>query len=192
MDLEQINEERFYELASLQIQNDNNKDLEEIEKLKTEIKKYDIYDFLTSVAALNLIPQNQAKSVILNCIISATISIPLENVNFSNKMSINKFKQIIKSFQNLSIRRMIDPPEFPFIQKLIYYKNYSIFMGVSNISIEDIQMFLNVLRDNYSQLKTDTRNKLDTDISLLLEISTYISQKIDFCQDILTNINKAK
>lgn len=180
MDLNNIKETDFRKLIQSQMKEEDNKDLEQIENLKQEIKNYDIYDFLAGVSALNLIPRNQSKSVIFNCIISATLSIPLDEVNFNNKMGISKFKTIIKSFENLSIKRIIDPAEFPFIQKLIYYKNYNIFMGVSNIASEDIQLLLNVLRDNYSILTVDSLNKLNTSILTLLELSTSISKKINY------------
>ena len=178
MDLNNIKD--FRKLIQLQMKEADNKDLEQIENLKKEIQNYDIYDFLAGVSALNLIPRNQSKSVIFNCIISATLSIPLDEINFNNKMGISKFKTIIKSFENLSIKRIIDPAEFPFIQKLIYYKNYDIFMGVSNIASEDIQLLLNVLRDNYSILSVDSLNKLNTSILTLLELSTSISKKINY------------
>lgn len=153
-------------------------DLKKIESLKHTIKNYDIYDFINSVSALNLIPNNQSKSVIFNVIISTALSIPKEEINFSNKMSMSNFRKIIKDFEDLDIKRNIDPAEFPFLSKIIFYKNYNLFMGVSTLSANSIQVFLNGLRDKWEELDKNILNKLNTNIELLLNVSTDISQSI--------------
>ena len=155
-------------------------DSKKIKKLKDEIKKYDIYDFLSSISALNLLPENQCKSVTFNTIISSALSIPEEEINFSNKISMGKLRKIIRDFEELNINKNIDPPEFPFISRVLYYNNYNLFMGISTTGTYTIQIMLNWLRDNWDKLKKTTINKLNTNIELMLNVSTNISNNIDY------------
>lgn len=174
-----FSEEKFYELIKKSINKNNDSDMDKIEYLKNQIKNYDVYDFINSISALNLIPNNQSKSVIFNTMISTALSIPKEDINFSNKMSISKFRKLVREFENLAITRNIDPAEFPFISRIIFYKNYNLFMGVSTLSPDSIQMFLNGFRDNWNKLSRITLNKLNTNIELMLNISTDISESIN-------------
>lgn len=177
---EDFSEEKFYELVKQFINKDNKLDMDKIKELKNKIKNYDIYDFINSISALSLVPNNQSKSVIFNAIISTALSIPKEDINFSNKMSINKLKKIVREFENLAVSRNIDPAEFPFMSRIIFYKNYNLFMGVSALSANSIQLFLNGYRDYWSELKRTTINKLNTNVELMLNISTDISNSINY------------
>ena len=100
------------------------KDVEEIYALREELKNYNMIEFLKRVSALMLFPINQSKSVIFQCIISTALSIPKDEINNSNIMSIGKFKKIVNKFQNLHRREMVDPPEFPFVLPIMYDDNY--------------------------------------------------------------------
>lgn len=175
-----FSEEKFYELVNKSINQDNESDIDKIEYLKNQIKNYDIYDFINSISALNLIPNNQSKSVIFNTMISTALSIPKEDINFSNKISISKFKKLVREFENLAVTRNIDPAEFPYISRIIFYKNYNLFMGVSTLSTDAIQMFLNGFRDHWNKLSRTTLNRLNTNIELMLNISTDISKSINY------------
>lgn len=170
-------EDKLYEIFNKITEKSNNSDILKIEKLKKEIKNYNIYDFLLGVASLNLIPENQSKSLIFNTIISAAFSIPMTDYNMNNKMSMGKFKSIVKRFEKLSIKRNIDPPEFPFIQRVIFYKNYDLFMGVNNVSNLDIQSFLYALKRN-NNLSDYNLKRINTYIEMLLNISTNVSNKL--------------
>ena len=145
---EDFSEEKFYELVKQFINKDNKLDMDKIKELKNKIKNYDIYDFINSISALSLVPNNQSKSVIFNAIISTALSIPKEDINFSNKMSINKLKKIVREFENLAVSRNIDPAEFPFMSRIIFYKNYNLFMGVSALSANSIQMDIEIIGAN--------------------------------------------
>lgn len=171
-------EDKLYEKFNKIIEESNNSDILKIEALKNEIKNYDIYDFLLGVSSLNLIPENQSKSIIFNTIISAALSIPITDYNMNNKISIGKFKSIVKRFEKLDIKRNIDPPEFPFIQRVIFYKNYDLFMGVNNVSNLDIQSFLYVLKRNNNNLSEYNLRRINTYIEVLLNISTNVSSKL--------------
>lgn len=169
---------RLYEIFNKMTEELNNSDILKIETLKKEIKNYDIYDFLLGVSSLNLIPENQSKSIIFNTIISAALSIPITDYNMNNKISMGKFKSIVKRFENLDIKRNIDPPEFPFIQRVIFYKNYDLFMGVNNVSNLDVQSFLYVLKKNNNNLSDSNLKRINTYIEMLLNISTNVSSKL--------------
>ena len=85
-------------------------------------------DFLKKVSALMLFPINQSKSVIFQCMISTALSIPKDEINNSNNMSIGKFRKIVNKFQRLHRRVMVDPPEFPFVLPIMYYDNYHVYL----------------------------------------------------------------
>lgn len=171
-------EDELIEMFDKMNEESNNSDILKIEELKNEIKNYDMYDFLLGVSSLNLIPENQSKSIIFNTIISTALSIPITDYNMHNKISMGKFKSIIKRFENLDIKRNIDPPEFPFIQRVIFYKNYDLFMGVNNVSNLDIQSFLYVLKRNNDNLSDSNLKRINTYIEMLLNISTNVSTKL--------------
>lgn len=158
----------------------NSKDLDEIEYLKGIIKQYDTFDFLAGISALMLIPENQSKTVIFNCIICATLSVSLDQANNRNRMGISKFREIVSSFEKLSINEYTDPAEFPFVQRLIFYKNYNIFMGISEVSTDDIQGIFYVLSQEYQKLSRITMAKINTDIMVMLELTTEISKNINY------------
>ena len=171
-------EDKLYEIFNKMTEESNNSDILKIESLKNEIKNYDIYDFLLGVSSLNLIPENQSKSIIFNTIISTALSIPITDYNMNNKISMGRFKSIVKKFENLNIKRNIDPPEFPFIQRVIFYKNYDLFMGVNNVSNLDIQSFLYVLKRNNNNLSDSNLKRINTYIEVLLNVSTNVSSKL--------------
>lgn len=171
-------EDELIEMFNKRNEVSNNSDILKVEELKNELKNYDMYDFLLGVSSLNLIPENQSKSIIFNTIISAALSMPITEYNMNNKISIGKFKSIVKKFESLNIKRNIDPPEFPFIQRVIYYKNYDLFMGVNNISNLDIQSFLYVLKRKSNNLSDSNLKKINTYIEMLSNISTNVSSKL--------------
>lgn len=181
------NEDKLHEIFNEINEKSNKSDMMEIEELKKELKNYNIYDFLLGVSSLNLIPENQSKSIIFNAIISVALSIPLCDYNMNNKISMGKFKSIVKKFENLKISRNIDPPEFPFIQRVIFYKNYDLFMGVNNVSNLDIQSFLYTIKQNADYFSNSNLKKVNTYIEMLLNISTNISSRLE-----IKNVTKDK
>lgn len=66
------NFDRFY--------NETKKEDKDIVKnILKEIKKYDIYDIITKLSALNLVPENQNKAIIIEPIIAAILTLSRKN-----------------------------------------------------------------------------------------------------------------
>ena len=47
--------------------------INDIENIVAEIQKYDVYDMLSRISGLNLMPQNQNKSILLDGLIAAIL-----------------------------------------------------------------------------------------------------------------------
>ena len=158
------------------------KDVEEIYALREELKNYNMIEFLKRVSALMLFPINQSKSVIFQCIISTALSIPKDEINNSNIMSIGKFKKIVNKFQNLHRREMVDPPEFPFVLPIMYDDNYHVYMGANSLSASNLNTLLKTLMVHKSEISIETYSRINRLILGLLNISEdiFAKTKLDF------------
>ena len=74
-------------------ENDLTKDT--ISKLVDIVSNYDVYDFISRVAGLNLIPENQNKSVLLDALQQYIIEREKIIYTSTAKMSSGKFRNII-------------------------------------------------------------------------------------------------
>jgi len=90
---------------------DKSGDYEEIQKILNEIKKYDIFDFIARLSALNLVPENQNKSILFDTIISSILTINRNEFTSNIKMSSGKFRKIINKLNNLDLKMGVDPAE---------------------------------------------------------------------------------
>ena len=61
--------------------------ISELSLIATEIRKYDVYDVLARISGLNLLSQNQNKSILLDALIAAIVSEGEELYNSVCKMS---------------------------------------------------------------------------------------------------------
>lgn len=52
-----------------------NGDKDIVEDILKEIKKYDVYDIIAKLSALNLVPENQNKATIIEPIIAAILTL---------------------------------------------------------------------------------------------------------------------
>ena len=100
-------------------QNDN------VDPILKEIKEYNIFDFLNRVSALNLIPCNQNKCIVLDFLIDAILSSKLDTYNGTYVMSSSKFKKVIDLVMLLNIA--VGSYE------KIYFLNCSIFSTIQKI-----------------------------------------------------------
>ena len=167
------------EISNSLFQNEKKDDINRIEKLIEKISKYNTVDFLKSVSALMLFPQNQSKSVIFSSMINAALSLPEKNSTLPNKMNITTFKQIVEGFEQLSISNMVDPPEFPYILPVLYFDNPYVFMGNNTLSPIYLSNYLKVLEINKEKIRYDRYKQLKSVINGLLKISSNIVNKIN-------------
>ena len=155
----------------------NQKNVLNIKDLVNEISKYDNIDFLMSVSALMLFPQNQSKSVIFQSMINAALSIPSKNSQ--NKMSITTFKKIVKQFEKSSISLMVDPPEFPFVLPILYYENPFVFMGNNSLSPIYLSNILKIFEINKRKINYTQYNEIKNIINGLLSFSNNVVKSLD-------------
>lgn len=116
-----------------------------LKSMLSELKNYDIYNFLGRVSSLNLIPQNQNKCVIFDTIIEYILSNDLYSFNGTNIMGKAKFEKIINECMKLSISCGIDPIEEPFIYRVQFYGNKWVFSGITRYIGYNLQIFLNII-----------------------------------------------
>ncbi|MCI5521359.1 MAG: hypothetical protein MR411_01910 [Tenericutes bacterium] len=178
------------ELIKDNIISKNNSDLTRIIQLREELKKYNMYDFLNNTSSLMLMPENQSKSVIFQLMISTALSIPENEFNSDNKISIGKFKYFIKSFYELDEKKMIDPPEFPFYLPVNYYGNYNIFMGANSLSPIHLNQLLKIYSIYNDKLEVEDKIYLKHLIKGMLTLSETIVKKINISFSDLKYYNK--
>ena len=165
-------------------------DKKNILRLREELKKYDLFDFLARVSSLMLVPNNQSKSVIFQCMISTAISIPKDEIIFKNKMSSGKFRYFVNEFSNLNRKKMIDPAEFPFVLPVNYYGNYNIFMGASSLSPMNLNQMLKLVNVYHNKLSGDKYKKLNNIIFGFIKLSDTIFKKLNIEFDNMHSYNK--
>ena len=174
--------DEYYNMMRMNEEIMERKDEEEIHKLRNDLKNYNMLDFLKKVSALMLFPINQSKSVIFQCMISTALSIPKDEINNSNNMSIGKFRKIVNKFQRLHRRVMVDPPEFPFVLPIMYYDNYHVYMGANSLSASNLNTLLKTLMVHKTEIDIETYSRINKIILGLLNISEdiFIKTKLDF------------
>lgn len=157
-------------------------DREIIASFREELSKYNMADFLVKVSSLMLIPENQSKYIIFQVIISTALTLNENEFNEENIISYGKLKNLIEKFSNLNIKKMIDPPEFPFVLPVIYYGNYYIFMGANSLSPICLNQMLKIFSVHKEKLDRIKSNELEHLILGLLTISdgVFNNLKINF------------
>lgn len=162
-------------------------DKEIVENILKEIKKYNVYDIIAKLSALNLVPENQNKATIIEPIIAAILTLSKDDLTSNYKMSMGKFKKLIQSIENMELTNAIDPPENPFIDRVMFYNNYNIFTGINYIPGYILQAVINILYLSENEFNVEFTKKMSILINFILKISDYITKEIDIN---ITNLKK--
>lgn len=133
-------------------------DIEEFKKLVDEIysknevsiaveeaKKYDIFNLISRVSALNLFHQNQTKSVILDAYIEGLLCQTRDQFPSKYTISSGKFRRIINHISDTNLKHLIDPPENMFVQNIMFYGNYRVLNGIDQTPAYNLQHMISVL-----------------------------------------------
>lgn len=150
-----------------------------LKNILEEIKKYDIYDIIAKLSALNLVPENQNKATIIEPIIAAILTLSKKKLTSKYKISMGKFKRIVQSIENMRLTSAIDPPENPFIERVMFFNNYNVFTGINYIPGYILQAVINTIYTSSNQFNLKFVKKISRLINFILEISDYISKEID-------------
>lgn len=154
----------------------------EAKELLELIKKYNIYDFIAKLSALNIVPENQNKCIVFDYIINMILCEDSEDFCSENRMSNNMFQNIINKSMSLPISSGIDPIESPFIYRISFHGNFRIFTGIDRNLGYNLQHFLNVLFLNNSTL-ADNKEFIDRCrlmSTFILDISENIANTINY------------
>lgn len=155
-------------------------DTRKLEILIDEIAKYDIFDFLARLSSLNLLIENQNKSTLFDAVIAGILSRDRCTYTGDAKMSAGKFRNLIGQIENLDLKRMVDPSENAFIERVQYYGNYWIFPGINYSPSYCFQGFINVLclrNLNFGKIFSSKAHLL---INCILQLSNSIASKLGY------------
>lgn len=162
---------------------ENEDTIKEMENIVDEIKKYDVYDVLARVSALNLVPQNQNKSILLDGLISAILSKKENEYSINCKMSAGKFRKLIEWLNNTNLSMAIDPNENVFVQNAMLMDNYSVFNGVDHTPTYNLQMLIDILFHYQNDFPEAYLQKVWKIITMVLEMSDELAHKINVKMD---------
>lgn len=151
--------------------------MNEIEDIVNRIKKYDIYDIIARIAGLNLMSENQNKSILLDGFIATVLSKDKGEYNSKVKMSAGKFKKLIEELNRTELALAIDPNENAFIQNIMFEKDYKVFNGIDFSPAYNLQMLIDVLYYYENDLPKEYLKKASILILFILGISDEIVRK---------------
>lgn len=144
----------FDNMKELEMLFEDDDTIYEMGNIVSEIKKYDVYDILARISGLNLMSQNQNKSILLDGLIAAILSEKEEEYNSNYKMSSGKFRILIEQLNNTSLAMSIDPNENTFVQNIMLMDNHIVFNGIDNTPAYNLQMLIDILfnyRNNFPE-----------------------------------------
>lgn len=159
---------------------DKNGDYEEMRKILSEVKNYDVFDFLARLSALNLVPENQNKSFLFDVLVSSLLTIDRTEYTSNIKMSNGKFRQIINKLDNMNLKIRLDPAENVFIENIIFYNNYIIFTGINYLPGYCLQIMIKTLflqNNNFNEEYLQIVYKM---ISLVLSVSDFAATELEY------------
>lgn len=114
-------------------------------ELIEESKKYDVFNLISRVSALNLLHQNQSKSLLLDTYLDGLLHQSLDCFDSKYKISQGKFCRIINGISNTSLKHTIDPPENMFAQNVMFYGNYRVLNGIDQTPAYNLQQMISSL-----------------------------------------------
>lgn len=97
-------------------------DIKIINKIKTELLKYDYIDVMSKISLMNTIYKNQDNNILISCLINELI--PYKNNDKRPVISVSHFKKILLALNDLTITYKIDPVENLFYDIVGFDKQY--------------------------------------------------------------------
>lgn len=162
----------------------------EITELKNEFIKYDVYDILARISALNLIPENQNKSVLFDSLIEYILREDISTYESDFRMSPGKFKKLIQRLDECNLSHSVDPNENVFVQRVICNGNYNVFNGIDQTPAYNLQMMIYVLFVSNNNLPQTFLRKCGKIVQFILHISDCIASSIGLKDNIYETLPK--
>ena len=163
----------------------SNNDNEIIKNVIQELMNYNVYDLLTKIAALNLLPENQNKCVIFDTLINAILCKDPNTFNQANKIGSNKLKQLVNMCMSLNSAKYIDPIDMPYIQRVFFYGNKWVFSGVNTSVGFIVQNFLDILFKDNNGFNEQYIHAAGRFCELMLSVSTQIVETMGYSLAVL-------
>ena len=110
-----------------------------------EAKKYEIFNLISRISALNLFHQNQTKSVIFDAYIEGLLHQARDQFHSKYIISAGKFRRIINQISDTTLKYSIDPPENMFVQNIMFFGNYRVLNGIDQTPAYNLQHMISVL-----------------------------------------------
>lgn len=123
----------------------NSNSKKEISIAVEDAKKYDIFNLISKVSALNLFHQNQTKSVIFDTYIEELLHKTRSQFQSKYIISQGKFRRIINQIADTNLKYSIDPPENAFIQNIMFFGNYRVLNGIDQTPAYNLQSMISIL-----------------------------------------------
>lgn len=156
---------------------DNAHSDEIVSGIVVELKKYNVYDIVAKIAGLNLISENQNKSILLDAVIAELLCIEHKEISDSYKISSGKFRKLMLQVNNSPLCMMIDPNENTFVQNVMFHKDYTVFNGIDQTPAYNLQNLIKVLFEYKNEFSNEFLMKIHKLCSFVLEISDGIAKK---------------
>ena len=161
----------------IDFENQDSKDA--IDTIVDKASGYDIYDFISRVAGLSLLSQNQNKVVLTDALLRYIFSKPRNQYSSSIKMSDKKFKSLIEELNNTFLAASVDPCENTFIQNVMFnYQNHRVFNGIDITPAYNLQALIRVLFGYKNQYNPEYLDKVNRLFALLLGLSEDVARHI--------------
>ncbi|WP_170880350.1 hypothetical protein [Paenibacillus odorifer] len=171
---------------------EKSKDFKLMQSILNEVKKYDIFDFIARVSALNLVPENQNKSILLDALIESLLSLKRTECNCSNKISNGKFRRIISQIETMDLKLGLDPAENAFIENVMFYDNYFIFTGINYLPGYSLQMMIRTLFLQSNSFDLNFLKTASNLIRLVLTISNIAATHLGYKLENLNRLEHSK
>lgn len=169
----------FEKIKKIEMLFEGDNTISEIKNIVNEIKKYDVYDILSKISGLNLIPKNQNKSILLDRLIAAILCEQVENYSSNYKISSGKFKKLIEQLNNTKLVMATDPNENVFVQNIMLEDNYIVFNGIDQTPAYNLQMLIDILYNYQNNFPEKYLQKVKKLIVMILRISDELAYKIN-------------
>lgn len=151
-----------------------------LKRILLEAQKYDIGDLLSKVASLNMIIENQNKSIYFDSLIATLISQPLSFYTSTKKIKTKELRHLISQIEKTELAMAIDPPEVLFVERVRFYGNYWVFSGINYIPAYIIQRFIDVLVFNENRFNASFFQIAMHIINFVLVISNNIVEALNY------------
>lgn len=158
---------------------ENDETINEFEDIVAMIKNYDVYDVIARISGLNLVSQNQNKSILLDGLIAAILSEKEAIYNSKYKMSHGKFRRLIERLNNTNLAMYIDPNENAFVQNVMFMDNHTVFNGIDFTPAFNLQMLIDILFYYRNDFPKGYLKKVEKLIKMVLVVSDEIAYKIN-------------